>query len=125
MAKNQKENSVTTFNVNGQTPQEIAKQIAALKEQMAALSQLVDPAVDAIDREIADLKSQIEPLNARIGELQIQRKELTGKMSTSNGERTRTVTVCGECGQGRHADNEKTRNCKTYAESRKLKAVAA
>ena len=119
-----KENSVTTLNVQGQTPQEIAKRINELRAQMAELSQLVDPAVDAIDREIAEIKAQIEPLNARIGELQIQRKELTGKMNTSDKERTRTVTVCAECGQGRHADNEKTRNCKTYQKSKELKAVA-
>jgi hypothetical protein len=122
MASSKKESSVTTINVNGTTPQEIALQIKSLQEQMSALALLIDPAVDAIDREIASLRGQIEPLNARIAELQIQRKELTGKANEDRVHATRAA--CAECGQGRHADNDKTRNCKTYAESRKLKAVA-
>ena len=94
---------------------------AALPASLAKESVTLHSAQDA--QEIASLKArnieideEIERLTSALRE---ERKANITRLSALNAaptasERTRRVVTCPDCGQGRHAENEKTAACQIY-----------
>jgi hypothetical protein len=101
-------------NIETKTPAEFLAEFKELQEKLNSMKSGLTLQVEAIDREIQELTAQIQPTMNRIGELRIQRKTLTGNDGDNSATRTREVTACPDCGQGRHAKNEKTDKCSIY-----------
>lgn len=140
MSKNQNApKSVTTaidfHNIENLTPEQreslarqllsslgVAKEVQLLAERKTAAQSLIETEVKRIDAEIETLRAEIAPINERIAALMTEKRNLG--LKTNTGERTREVTPCPECGQGRHADNDKTKSCSVYAKYVPVRAAA-
>jgi len=81
---------------------------------------VVSQRVKKIDSLITELRAEINTRNEKIKTL-LSEKSSLGIKGAEKG--TRTVNTCTECGQGRHADNDKTRACQTYATAQAAKAA--
>lgn len=117
--------------------------MAAMQEMMANFattfgSEIAAKAIPAslakesVNLHSAEEKVEIDRLTARNKEIDAEIERLTSGLreekaanvvrlsalnvkTTATIARTRTVVGCPECGQGRHADNDKTRACTVYA----------
>jgi hypothetical protein len=89
------------------------KNVVAVSQRVAEINSL-----------IAELRSEIDERNDRILHLMGEKANLgIDEVAKKRAEYTARV-ACVECGQKRHADNEKTRNCASYAALQGGKAVA-
>lgn len=97
---------------------EKAKLLAMLRIDREVATQAdatIEAEVNQLKAKNEELRAQIKPLNDEIHSNVLRINQLTGRNTASNGERkTRENRTCQECGQGRHADNAKTRSCNTY-----------
>src|SRR5688572_10298420 len=92
-----------------------AQLFAMLRRDSAVVTQAKssnDAELARLNAEKTRIESEIAPLNKALGEVLTAIRALSGKVASPLGTRTRTVNTCVECGQGRHADNDKTRSCK-------------
>jgi len=125
-ATNSKVNTVDTSTNNptilphlGNMTLEARAELFAMLQRDAAVVTQAKSANDAelnrLNAEKVRIENLISPLNEELGAVIVKIRALSGKVVSPLGTRTRTTKVCAECGQGRHADNDKTRACKAYA----------
>jgi hypothetical protein len=103
-----------------------AELFAMLQRDTAVVTQAKsanEAELNRLNAEKARIEAAISPLNKELGEILTQIRALSGRVASPLGQRTRTTNVCVECGQGRHADNDKTRGCVTYKTAIAAKAA--
>jgi len=103
-----------------------AQLFAMLRRDSAVVTQAKssdDAELTRLNAEKTRIEAEIKPLNDALGIVLTSIRAISGKVASPLG-RTRTVNVCSECGQGRHADNDKTHACKTYVAAQTAKAAA-
>lgn len=130
MSNNSKVKSVVTTNsdIDNMSAEDQARLFQALTARLAGTplaleaektlhttnTVVVEQRSKEIDAEISTLREEIGTRNERIKLLMAEKSSLGLKTSGSTDSRTRNVTACPSCGQGRHAENDKTAACTIY-----------
>jgi hypothetical protein len=111
-----KDVEVNPFSLDNMSLEQRAEIFAMLKKDNNVVTQAasIDAArLNVLNGQKEEIEGQIAELNFQLGPILQEIRTLSGKSAVAH-DRTRVVTNCPECGQGRHADNDKTKACSIY-----------